>query len=229
MCRGVACNLFFFGGGGKTEVPERSEGAEPWWRSGGEDPEAEDICANNHCNNVLTKNPNFFNMEIFGGGHVPLVPPSIRPWASDLLALAFSGDVGEGAEPPLETPLPLGRGTSAHISAIYTHLLQNSGSATGFVADFVYNFSAAVSTNLFSCSASLFVTQITFLFLCSVCQYRLLQQRRTWHLRRDKDYYRKYLRCRHVFRVRIPGGKLAVGHGKWRLHLHLKTNISCEI
>jgi len=54
-------------GGMGTEVPQ-------WWRSGGEAPEVEDIYDNNHCNNVLTKKPYFFNMGISGGGHVP---PSI--------------------------------------------------------------------------------------------------------------------------------------------------------
>ena len=48
----------FVSEGGKTgelgiEVPQRGPGAEPWCESGAE---TEDIHANNHCNNVLTKN-----------------------------------------------------------------------------------------------------------------------------------------------------------------------------
>jgi len=42
-------------GGLGTEVPQRSPGTEPWWVSGGEAPEAARH-ANNHCNNVRTKN-----------------------------------------------------------------------------------------------------------------------------------------------------------------------------
>jgi len=68
-------------GGLGTEVPQRGPGAEPWWGSGAMPPEAEDIYANNNCNNALTKNPpNFFQHGNFReGGHVPLVPPSLRP------------------------------------------------------------------------------------------------------------------------------------------------------
>jgi len=54
--------------------PQRGPGAESWWGSGGE---AEDIYANNHCNNVLNKNP-YFSAWAFPGGHIPLVPPSLR-------------------------------------------------------------------------------------------------------------------------------------------------------
>ena len=40
-----------------TEVPQQGPGAERWWGSGAKPPEAEDIYANNHCNNVLIKTP----------------------------------------------------------------------------------------------------------------------------------------------------------------------------
>jgi len=53
-------------GGLWTEVPQRGPGAEPWWESGAE---AEDIYANNNCNNGLTKNPPIFSAWEFPGGH----------------------------------------------------------------------------------------------------------------------------------------------------------------
>ena len=67
-------------GGLGTEVPQRGPGAEPWWWSGGEAREAEDIYANNNCSNALTKKPtNFFSMGIFGGGGMSPLSPSPFP------------------------------------------------------------------------------------------------------------------------------------------------------
>ena len=57
----------------RIKVPPAGPGAEPWWGSGDEAPEAEDIYANNHCN-VLTKSPYFLAWE-FTGGMSPLPPP----------------------------------------------------------------------------------------------------------------------------------------------------------
>jgi len=55
-----------------TEVPQRGPGHSP---DGGDLAEAEDIYANNHCNNVLTKKPVIFSAWKFpGGGHVPRAP-----------------------------------------------------------------------------------------------------------------------------------------------------------
>jgi len=74
--RGVARNLFRRGTkqgdwGQKSPSPAGSRGrALVVWGL-----EAEDIYANNHCNNVLTKVPYFFQHRNFRGGDISLAPP----------------------------------------------------------------------------------------------------------------------------------------------------------
>jgi len=48
--------------------------------------EAEDIYANNNCNNALTNTlpPKKNSAWEFPGGHVPYVPPSLRPCTTDM-------------------------------------------------------------------------------------------------------------------------------------------------
>jgi len=77
--RGVARNLFWRGtkqGDWGQKYPRGVQGQSP---AGGdlvaEPPETEDIYANNHCNNVLIKNPkNFSAWEFPGGGMSPPLP-----------------------------------------------------------------------------------------------------------------------------------------------------------
>jgi len=59
---------------------EATPRVQPRWVS---PPEAEDIYTNNNCNNVLTQNPYLFSASEFPweGEHVPLIPPSVRPWS----------------------------------------------------------------------------------------------------------------------------------------------------
>jgi len=69
-------------GGLGTEVPQRIQGQSPGGGLGAKPPEAEDIYANNHRDNVLPvtkKTLTKFSVWEFPEGHVPFVPPSIRP------------------------------------------------------------------------------------------------------------------------------------------------------
>jgi len=69
-------------GGLGIEVPQRDPGHSRGRALVGVwGPEAQDIYAKNHCNNVLTKTPKKFSAWKFPGGHAPLAPlrpPSLR-------------------------------------------------------------------------------------------------------------------------------------------------------
>ena len=65
-------------GGLGTEVPQQGPGAEPRWGLG-RSPQKLKTYANNHSDNVLTKATKFFFSMGISGGHIPLVPPSLRP------------------------------------------------------------------------------------------------------------------------------------------------------
>jgi len=63
------------------ESPNGVQGQSPGVGLGAKPREAEDIYANNHCDNVLTKKPLIFSTWEFPGGHVPLVPLPYAPGA----------------------------------------------------------------------------------------------------------------------------------------------------
>jgi len=67
-------------GGLGTEVPQWVKGQSLGGSLGAKPPKAEDIYANNHYNNALTKTPQkIFSAWKFPGGHVPLVSPFPTP------------------------------------------------------------------------------------------------------------------------------------------------------
>jgi len=76
--RGVARNLFRRGTKWGQKSPSGVQGHNPGGGMEVKLSEAEYIYANDRCNNVLTKTPNFSAWR-FLGGHVPLAPPFPTP------------------------------------------------------------------------------------------------------------------------------------------------------